>query len=111
MKLQAKVLTGQTDTLMTKKGESVQKTRLKVQDVGAEVTDLLAYWVDFFGEYALSKEQVQALVQQEVEIEIRRVSVAEKDGKAVVTKTGRGLLNLSGGRLLQQGQVVQKLSR
>ncbi len=111
MKLQAKVLAGQTESLMTKKGEPVQKTRLKVQDVGAEVTDLLAYWVDFFGEYALTQEQIESLLHQEVEIEIRRVAVAEKDGKAVVTKTGRGLLNLSGGRLLHQGHVVQQLSR
>ena len=53
MKLLAKVLHGSTQTVTTKKGTQLEKTRLKVQDVGEEVNgDLVAYWIDLLGENA-----------------------------------------------------------
>src|SRR5262249_30048397 len=105
MKLLAKVLHGSTQTITTKKGTKLEKTRLKVQDVGDEVNgDLLAYWVDFLGENALSDGELTAILRTEVEIDIRRVSASAGD-------KGGAFLNLTGGWVYQEGKVVQGTRR
>ena len=74
----------------TKKGESLQKTRLKVIDMGDETGgDLPMYWIDFLGDAALTDAQVQALLHKEVAIDIRRVTPSTgKDGRAYINMTG-----------------------
>lgn len=105
MKLLAKVLHGTTQTITTKKGTQLEKTRLKVQDVGEEVNgDLLAYWIDFLGENALSESELNAVLREEVEIDVKRVS-------ASAGQKGGAFLNLTGGWLYQNGKVVQGTAR
>lgn len=105
MEMHGKVLSGVVQTLTTKKGERLNKTRLKVLDVGAEVAgDVQVYWIDFLGEVALSESEMAAVQHQEVVIDIRRINpTLGKDGKAY--------LNISGGALVQNGQVVQTALR
>ncbi len=105
MKLLAKVLHGSTQTITTKKGTKLEKTRLKVQDVGDEVNgDLLAYWIDFLGDNALSDGELTAILRQEVEIDIKRVSASAGD-------KGGAFLNLTGGWVYREGKVVQGTRR
>jgi hypothetical protein len=105
MKLLAKVLHGSTQTITTKKGTKLEKTRLKVQDVGDEVNgDLLAYWIDFLGENALSDAELAAILRAEVEIDIKRVS-------ASAGEKGGAFLNLTGGLVYRSGNVVQGTGR
>ncbi len=105
MKLLAKVLHGSTQTITTKKGTKLEKTRLKVQDVGDEVNgDLLAYWIDFLGENALSDGELTAILREEVEIDIKRISASAGD-------KGGAFLNLTGGLVYQGGKVVQGTGR
>jgi hypothetical protein len=105
MKLLAKVLHGSTQTITTKKGTKLEKTRLKVQDVGDEVNgDLLAYWIDFLGENALSDAELGAILREEVEIDIKRVSASAGD-------KGGAFLNLTGGLVYRGGNVVQGTGR
>ncbi len=105
MKLLAKVLHGSTQTITTKKGTKLEKTRLKVQDVGDEVNgDLLAYWIDFLGENALSDNELSAILREEVEIDIKRVSASAGD-------KGGAFLNLTGGLVYRSGNVVQGTGR
>jgi hypothetical protein len=105
MKLLAKVLHGSTQTITTKKGTKLEKTRLKVQDVGEEVNgDLLAYWIDFLGENALSDAELAAILREEVEIDIKRVSASAGD-------KGGAFLNLTGGLVYRGGKPVQGTGR
>ena len=105
MKLLAKVLHGTTQTITTKKGTQLEKTRLKVQDVGEEVNgDLLAYWIDLLGDNALSESELNAVLREEVEIDVKRVS-------ASAGTKGGAFLNLTGGWLYQNGKVVQGTGR
>jgi hypothetical protein len=105
MKLLAKVLHGSTQTITTKKGTKLEKTRLKVQDIGEEVNgDLLAYWIDFLGEQALSEAELATILREEVEIDIKRVSASAGD-------KGDAFLNLTGGAVFHQGHVVQGRAR
>jgi len=105
MKLLAKVLHGSTQMITTKKGTKLEKTRLKVQDVGDEVNgDLLAYWIDFLGENALTEAELAAILKTEVEIDIKRVSVSAGD-------KGGAFLNLTGGPVYQTGKLVQGTGR
>jgi hypothetical protein len=105
MKLLGKVLHGSTQTITTKKGTKLEKTRLKVQDVGEEVNgDLLAYWIDLLGENALSEAELTAILRQEVEIDLKRVSASAGD-------KGGAFLNLTGGWVYQNGKVVQGTGR
>ena len=105
MKLLAKVLHGSTQTITTKKGTKLEKTRLKVQDVGEEVNgDLLAYWIDFLGENALSDNELTAILREEVEIDIKRVS-------ASAGEKGGAFLNVTGGLLYRDGKLVQGTGR
>lgn len=101
MKMQAKVLTGSTTTLTTKAGKALEKTRLKVQDVGDEVNgDLQAYWVDFLGDMALSDGEMGAVIHEEVEIDIRRAGASSG-------KQGGAFLNMTGGVITYQGKQLQ----
>jgi hypothetical protein len=105
MKLLAKVLHGSTQTITTKKGSKLEKTRLKVQDIGEETSgDLLAYWIDFLGEQALSESEVATILREEVEIDIKRVSASAGD-------KGGAFLNLTGGAVFHQGHIVQGRAR
>ena len=105
MKLLAKVLHGSTQTITTKKGTKLEKTRLKVQDVGDEVNgDLLAYWIDFLGDNALSDGELTAILREEVEIDIKRVSASTGD-------KGGAFLNLTGGWVYRGGKLVQGTGR
>ena len=44
------ILTGSTQTIATKKGDHLQKTRLKVLDLGPEANGGDVYWIDFLGD-------------------------------------------------------------
>jgi hypothetical protein len=101
MQLNGKVLAGFTSSFQTKKGETLNKTRLKVLDTGDEAgDDLNAYWVDLLGDAALSDDDIEQIRKQEVVIEIRRAS-------ASLGKNGTAYLNLTGGAVLFQGMPVQ----
>jgi hypothetical protein len=105
MKLLAKVLHGSTQTITTKKGTKLEKTRLKVQDVGEEVNgDLLAYWIDFLGDNALTEAELSTILHEEVEIDIKRVSASAGD-------KGGAFLNLTGGAIFHQGSLVRGRAR
>jgi len=101
MQMQGTALAGGTQTFQTKRGEALQKTKLKVLDVGAEARADV-YWVDFLGEAALSDEEMEQVMRQTVEIEVRGVSATM--GK----QGGRAFLNVSGGAIRLNGQVVQR---
>jgi hypothetical protein len=47
MQLSGQILTGSTQTIATKKGDHLQKTRLKVLDLGPEANGGDVYWIDF----------------------------------------------------------------
>src|SRR5271166_1210446 len=98
MHMTGRIQGGTTTTLTTKKGESLQKTRLKIIDMGDETGgDLPTYWVDFLGDAALTDSQVQALLHKEVSIDIRRVTASTgKDGKAYTNMTGGAILGDNG---------------
>ncbi len=98
MHMTGRIQGGTTTTLTTKKGESLQKTRLKIIDMGDETGgDLPTYWVDFLGDAALTEAQVQALLHKEVSIDIRRVTASTgKDGKAYTNMTGGAILGDNG---------------
>ncbi len=105
MKLLAKVLHGGTQTITTKKGTKLEKTRLKVPDVGEEVNgDLLASWIDFLGENALTEAELATILREEVEIDIKRVSASAGD-------KGGAFLNLTGGAIFHQNPPVQGRAR
>lgn len=99
MQMNGKVLAGTTQILSTKKGTQLEKTRLKVLDTGGEVAgDLQWYWIDFLGDAALAESELDSVRQEEVVIEIRRVSASNG-------KDGRAFLNITGGLILLGGSV------
>jgi len=104
MQMQGTALAGGTQTFQTKRGEALQKTKLKVLDVGAEARAEV-YWVDFLGEAALTDEEMERVMRQKVEIEVRGVSAT------VGKQGGRAFLNVSGGAIRLNGQVVQRSLR
>ncbi len=100
MQLNGKVLAGTTTTITTKKGTALDKTRLKVLDIGEEVAgDVSVYWIDFIGDTALTEDELAAVSHEEVVIEIRRISASGSNGKTY--------LNLTGGAVLHGGMPVQ----
>lgn len=101
MQLTAQVLMGSTQTLTTKKGDHLQKTRLKLMDVGQEASGGDLYWVDFLGDAALSEDELRQVARQQVQVEIRRVYASA--GKT----QGQAFLNANGGALRMNGQIVQ----
>jgi hypothetical protein len=104
MQLSGQILTGSTQTIATKKGDHLQKTRLKVLDLGAEANGGDVYWIDFLGDAALTDEELRQVSRQQVTVEVRRMY-------ASAGKTGGAFLNASGGAVILNGQVVQKTLR
>jgi hypothetical protein len=104
MQLSGQILTGSTQTLATKKGDHLQKTRLKVLDLGPEANGGDVYWIDFLGDAALTDEELRQVSRQQVTVEVRRMY-------ASAGKTGGAYLNASGGAVVLNGQIVQKALR
>jgi len=101
MQLIGKVLASKTDMIATKKGGQLAKTRMKVLDTGDEAAgEAQIYWIDFWGDAALSDDERDSIHHEEVTIEIRRVS-------ASAGKDGRAYLNMTGGLVLLGGMPVQ----
>jgi len=101
MQLSGQILTGSTQTLATKKGDHLQKTRLKVLDLGPEANGGDVYWIDFLGDAALADDELRQVSRQQVTVEVRRMY-------ASAGKTGGAFLNASGGAVILNGQIVQK---
>lgn len=102
MQMTAQVLIGRTQTIATKRGEQLQKTKLKVIDIGPEAAGGDVYWVDLLGEAALSEDELRRVLRQQVSLEVRRVSASA--GR----NPGQAFLNANGGAVLLDGQVVQR---
>jgi hypothetical protein len=101
MQLSGQILTGSTQTIATKKGEHLQKTRLKILDLGPEAAGGDVYWIDFLAEAALSEEELRHVNRQQVVVEVRRMYASSG-------KSGGAFLNASGGAILLVGAVVQR---
>ncbi len=97
MLLMGKVLTATSQTVMTKAGNQLDKTRMKLLDVDSD--DVMVYWVDFLGESAIPQAVLDTLHHQEVEIEIRSIRATASNGKAYLNITG-GIARF-GGEILQ----------
>ncbi len=104
MQLSGQILTGSTQTIATKKGDQLQKTRLKVLDLGPEANGGDVYWIDFLGDAAIADDELRQVSRQQVTIEVRRMY-------ASAGKTGGAFLNASGGAVILNGQIVQKVLR
>jgi hypothetical protein len=101
MLLNGQVLTGTTTTISTKKGGTLQKTRLKVLDLGPEASGGDLYWVDFLGEAALADDELRQVSRQQVQVEVRSM-------RASAGSKGGAFLNATGGAIRFNGQVGQK---
>lgn len=104
MQLSGQILTGSTQTIATKKGDHLQKTRLKVLDLGPEANGGDVYWIDFLGDAALTDEELRQVSRQQVTVEVRRMY-------ASAGKNGGAFLNASGGAIMLNGQIAQKTLR
>ena len=62
MKIEGLALAGSTEMISTKKRGDLQKTKLKVMDMGPEATGGDLYWIDFLGEASLSDEELDAIL-------------------------------------------------
>ena len=101
MQLQGKILAGTSTTITTKQGAKLDKTRLKVMDIGDETAgDVNVYWVDLMGDAALDDAMLTSVNHQDVVIEIRRITCSLYNGKAY--------MNISGGIILLKGNPVQQ---
>jgi hypothetical protein len=87
-----------------KKGDHLQKTRLKVLDLGPEASGGDLYWIDFLGEAALSEDELRQIARQQVTVEVRRMY-------ASTGKAGGAFLNANGGAIRLGDQVVQRALR
>jgi hypothetical protein len=101
MLLAGQILTGSTTTINTKKGGTLQKTRLKVLDLGPEASGGDLYWVDFLGEAALGDEEMRQVARQQVQVEVRSM-------RASAGSNGGAFLNATGGAVKLNGQVIQR---
>src|SRR5690349_7934611 len=101
MQLSGQILTGSTQTIATKKGDHLQKTRLKVLDLGPEAAGGDVYWIDFLGEAALADDELRQVNRQPVTVEVRRMYASSG-------KNGGAFLNANGGAILLEGQIVQR---
>src|SRR5215472_607269 len=101
MLLAGQILTGSTTAISTKKGGTLQKTRLKVLDLGPEASGGDLYWVDFLGEAALADDELRQVSRQQVHVEVRSL-------RASAGAKGGAFLNVTGGAIHLNGQVVQK---
>src|SRR6476646_7444668 len=95
-------LTGSTEVISTKKRGDLQKTKLKIMDLGAEANGGDLYWIDFLGEAALTDEELKQILRQQVVVEVRRMYASA--GKQL----GQAYLNASGGAIRREGEVVQR---
>ena len=102
MRLEGTALMGSTQTIATKKGDHLQKTKLKIMDLGPEANGGDLYWIDFLGEAALTDEELKQILRQQVVVEVRRMYASA--GKQL----GQAYLNASGGAILREGEVVQR---
>jgi hypothetical protein len=105
MQMTGQALAGSTQTLTTKKGDQLQKSKLKVLDIGSEASGGDIYWIDFLGEAAMSEEELEAVLRQQVVVEVRRMYASP--GK----REGVAYLNAAGGAVKLNGQVVQRTLR
>jgi|SRR5215469_447648 len=101
MLITGQILTGSTQTISTKKGDHLQKTRLKILDLGPEASGGDIYWIDFLGEAALSDEELRQLARQQVEVEVRRMYASSG-------RNGGAYLNANGGAIQFNGSVIQR---
>src|SRR5579883_1018102 len=113
MQLTGKVLGGKTTTITTKTGTKLEKTRIRVLDIGEEaINDVISYWIDLLGDAALTDQQLAAITHTEVVIQIRRVSLSTSNGKAYLNINGGLILPLNGGEPIQsklaQAQMGKK---
>lgn len=95
MLLKGRALSFSNQTITISKGpqagQALKKTRLHLQDVGEEVAgELISYWADFLGEYALTDVEAGGILRQEVTVEVRLV-------RASAGANGKAYLNISGG--------------
>ena len=104
MQLSGQILTGSTQTIATKKGDHLQKTRLKVLDLGPEAAGGDVYWIDFLGDAALADDELRQVNRQPVTVEVRRMYASSG-------KNGGSFLNANGGAILLEGQIVQRSLR
>jgi hypothetical protein len=104
MLLNGQILTGSTQTIATKKGDHLQKTRLKILDLGPEANGGDLYWIDFLGECALADDELRQVSRQTVQVEVRRMY-------ASAGKQGGAFLNANGGAVVLGGQIVQRTLR
>jgi hypothetical protein len=101
MLITGQILTGSTQTLATKKEDHLQKTRLKVLDLGPEASGGDIYWIDFLGDAALSDDELRQLARQQVKVEVRRMYASSG-------RNGGAYLNASGGAIRFNGSVIQR---
>jgi len=101
MLLTGQILTGATTTISTKKGDHLQKTKLKVLDLGPEANGGDLYWIDFLAEAALADDELRQVSRQQVQIEVRSM-------RASSGTKGGAFLNTTGGAIRHNGQVVQR---
>jgi hypothetical protein len=102
MQMHAHVLAGMIlDPIRTKQGKVLEKTRLKVMDIGPEAAGGDVYWLDFLGEAALSEDEVERIHRQQVVIEVRRMYASWGN------QAGKAYLNAAGGAVVLGGQIVQ----
>jgi hypothetical protein len=101
VKIEGLALAGSTEIISTKKRGDLQKTKLKVMDMGPEANGGDLYWIDFLGDASFSDEELDAILRQPVVIEVRRIYISTSN------QPGRSYLNVSGGAVIQNGQIVQ----
>src|SRR5262249_10979844 len=104
MLLNGQILTGMTTTISPKKGGTLQKTKLKVLDLGPEASGGDLYWIDFLGEASLADDELRNLSRQTVQGEVRSM-------RASAGSKGGAFLNATGGAIRLDGQVVQQALR
>jgi len=102
MKIEGGALAGSTQTIATKKGGTLEKTKLKIMDIGPEASGGDICWIDFLGEAALSDEEIKQVLRQQVVVEVRRMYASA--GK----ETGKAYLNANGGAVIRNCQVTQR---
>lgn len=113
MQLQGKVMGGTTTIITTKQGNKLDKTRLKVLDIGEEAAaELNWYWVDFIGDAALTEQQMADLRGKEVVVQIRRISMSGgNNGKSYLNVSGGLILPLHGGEPIQAKLAQSQMSK
>jgi len=89
-------------TIQTKKGDHLQKSRLTLMDLGPEASGGDLYWTDFLGEAALTDDELLQISRKQVQVEVRRMYASA--GKI----QGKAFLNATGGAVMPEGQILQR---